>query len=226
MTEEQKESLEFYLTNDYLLINGLLWNEKRSEIDRYIKLINKDGRGCLKEALEQGYQKRWGLNQEDGEKKVALYKRRFPETLNDKTKKQILAQTIKDIDNLKNCLSPLEKEMKLYRNVATKYTKSLILDMEFDYLGFSSCSLQPHIPENKMYGNQNSTLFIVNVPKTFPCIRLDLMKDIQNEPDEIILAPMKYKVKNIDKINNIIEIDCLYPLKIQNVTFDDELQKN
>ena len=32
MTEAQKEALRFYTTNDYLLINGLLWGEDEKQL--------------------------------------------------------------------------------------------------------------------------------------------------------------------------------------------------
>ena len=40
LTEEQKESLKFYVTNDYLLVNALLWNEDIKVINELIDLIN------------------------------------------------------------------------------------------------------------------------------------------------------------------------------------------
>ena len=39
MTEAQKETLRFYTTNDYLLINGLLWGTDAKTIDLFIQLI-------------------------------------------------------------------------------------------------------------------------------------------------------------------------------------------
>ena len=50
MTESQKETLRFYTTNDYLLINGLLWGEDEQKIDIFINLINEDGRAVMAEA--------------------------------------------------------------------------------------------------------------------------------------------------------------------------------
>lgn len=50
------------------------------------------------------------------------------------------------------------------------------------------------------------------------------MKDVQNEPDEIILAPMKYTIKSIDRQNNVVEIDAIYPLKIELNNKDKEKQ--
>ena len=40
LTKEQKESLMFYVTNDYLLVNALLWNEDIKVINELIDLIN------------------------------------------------------------------------------------------------------------------------------------------------------------------------------------------
>ena len=40
MTEAQKETLRFYTTNDYLLINGLLWEKDEKTIDIFIHLSN------------------------------------------------------------------------------------------------------------------------------------------------------------------------------------------
>ena len=39
MTEAQKETLRFYTTNDYLLINDLLWGTDAKTIDLFIQLI-------------------------------------------------------------------------------------------------------------------------------------------------------------------------------------------
>ena len=55
MTDAQIETLRFYTTNDYLLINGLLWGVDEKTIDLFIHLINADGRGVMAEAMEQGF---------------------------------------------------------------------------------------------------------------------------------------------------------------------------
>lgn len=67
MTESQKETLRFYITNDYLLINGLLWGEEEKTIDLFIQLINADGRGVMAEAMAQGFDVRWNCSKEEGE---------------------------------------------------------------------------------------------------------------------------------------------------------------
>ena len=55
MTQGQKETLRFYTTNDYLLINGLLWGVSEEMIDTFIRIINQDGRGVMQEAVEMGF---------------------------------------------------------------------------------------------------------------------------------------------------------------------------
>ena len=68
MTEAQKETLCFYTTNDYLLINGLLWGTDEKTIDIFINLINEDGRGVMSEAVEQGFDIRWNCSKEEGDR--------------------------------------------------------------------------------------------------------------------------------------------------------------
>ena len=41
LTEEQKESLKFYVTNDYLLVNALLWNEDIKVIKEVINIAKE-----------------------------------------------------------------------------------------------------------------------------------------------------------------------------------------
>lgn len=81
MTEAQKETLRFYTTNDYLLINGLLWGESERTINAYIDVINQDGLAVMKEASEMGYDIRWGCSKEDGEKLYHIYTKAFSDDL-------------------------------------------------------------------------------------------------------------------------------------------------
>ena len=89
MTEAQKETLRFYATNDYLLINGLLWGEDEKTIDVFIELINDDGRAVMTEAIEQGFDVRWNCSKEEGEKLYQIYQKRFPIINNQSIKSQL-----------------------------------------------------------------------------------------------------------------------------------------
>jgi len=209
MTPEQKESLKFYTTNDYLLINGLLWGEDERTIDAFIHLINEDGRGVMAEALALGFDVRWNCSKEQGEALYKLYQKRFPIIENPEVKQQILAQARADIANMLACMEPLERDLTLYRNIKTKFITSVNEGASVRYPGFSSCSLSPHIAENAMYGSGGCTLFEIVAPAGTPAIRLDRMPEIQNESDEVILCPMEFLVTKIDRENNKICMTCL-----------------
>ena len=208
MTEAQKESIRFYTTNDYLLINGLLWGTDEKTIDIFINLINEDGRGVMSEAVEQGFDIRWNCSKEEGDRLYQIYQKRFPIIDSEAVKEQILERARVDIANMIACMTPLETDMVLYRNIKTRFVENLKEGMTLDYLGFSSCSLNPHMAENAEYGSSGCTLAEIIVPAGTLAIRLDLMPDIQNEPDEIILAPAKFIVTKVDKNESKIFMTC------------------
>ena len=208
MTEAQKETLQFYTANDYLLINGLLWGEDEKTIEKYIQLINKDGRGVMAEAMEQGFDVRWSCSKAEGERLYQIYQKRFPILDDLSVKNEILEQARMDISNMMSCMTPLTSELVLYRNIKTKFTDQLEQEMIFYHLGFSSCSLSPHIAENATYGSNECTLVEITAPAGTPAIRLDLIPDVQNEPDEIILAPIDFLVTKIEKESGKIYMIC------------------
>jgi len=199
MTEMQKETLRFYTTNDYLLINGLLWGESEKTINAYIDIINQDGLAVMKEATEMGYDVRWDCSKEEGEKRYKIYQKRFPIIDSEDIRHQIIERAKADIANMMSCLEPLTSELMLYRNIKTNFVSNLEEGRVVKYLGFSSCSLNPHTAEDAMYGSGGCTLTQITVPAGTPAIRLDLMPDVQNEPDEVILAPMTFLVMKVDR---------------------------
>lgn len=215
MTEAQKETLRFYATNDYLLINGILWGENEATIDTFIRIINEDGRGVMKEAIEAGFDVRWNCSKEVGEKLFKIYQKRFPTIDNEDVKREIICRAKNDISNMMESLEPLEKHLVLYRNIKTKFIDQIEEGMPLRYLGFSSCSLNPHIAENAAYGSNGCTLFEIIAPAGTPAIRLDLLEDVQNEPDEVVLPPMEFQVTKIDKNNNKIYMTCAKLLKTE-----------
>ena len=104
-----------------------------------------------------------------------------------------------DIRNMMSCLEPLTTPLTLYRNIKTKFVGNLEQGMTLHYLGFSSCSLNSHFAENAVYGSGDCTLAEIIAPTGTPAIRLDLLPDVQNEPDEVILGPITFWVTKIDK---------------------------
>ncbi len=212
MTAQQKETLNFYTTNDYLLINGLLWGESEATIDAFIHIINQDGFAVMKEAVEMGFDIRWNCSKEEGERLYRVYQKRFPVIDKDDVKEQILERARDDISNMMACLEPLTSELVLYRNIKTKFVDKIEEGTLLKYFGFSSCSLNPHVAENAMYGSSGCTLVEIIAPVGTPAIRLDLMPDVQNEPDEVILAPIVFFVTKVDRENNKIYMTCHKPL--------------
>ena len=199
MTEDQKETLRFYTTNDYLLINGLLWGESEKKINAYIDIINQDGLAVMKEATEMGYDVRWDCSKEEGEKRYKIYQKRFPIIDSEDIRLQIIERAKDDIANMMSCLGPLTSELTLYRNIKANFVSNLKEGSIIKYLGFSSCSLNPHTAEDAMYGSGGCTLCEIIAHTGTPAIRLDLMPDVQNEPDEVILAPVDFLVTKVDK---------------------------
>lgn len=208
MTEAQKETLRFYTTNDYLLINGLLWGESEKRIGAYIDIINQDGLAVMKEADEMGYDVRWDCSKEEGKKRYQIYQRRFPIIDSEDVRRQIIERAKADIENLMSCLEPLASDLVLYRNIKTSFVKGLEESSIIKYLGFSSCSLNQHTAEDALYGSGGCTLAEITAPAGTPAIRLDLMPDVQNEPDEVILAPRKFLVTKVDRESGKIYLIC------------------
>ena len=173
MTDEQKETLKFYTTNDYLLINGLLWGENGQTLDTLIHIINEDGLGVMKEARELGFDVRWNCTKEEGERIYKVYQKRFPVIDSEAVKKQIIERARNDISNMMACMERLTTDLCLYRNIKSKFIADLAEDQTVDYLGFSSCSLQPHIAEQAMYGSGSCTLFVIKVPADRKSTRLN-----------------------------------------------------
>lgn len=206
MTEAQKETLRFYTTNDFLLINGLLWGAPQEKLDFFMQLINQDGRGVMQEAQDQGFDVRWNCCREEGERLYQIYQKRFPVIDSDQVKAQIMERARDDISNMMACMQPLESDLILYRNIKTRFVESLQPETTLRYLGFSSCSLQPHDAEDAMYGASECTLAEIIVPAGTPAIRMDLMPDVQNEPDEVILPPMEFFVTGTDPENKKIKM--------------------
>ena len=153
MTVEQKETIKFYTTNDYLLINGILWGEGDETIDTLIHIINEDGLGVIKEALKMGFDVRWGCTKAEGEQIYKLYQKRFPVINCESVKKQIIERAYADISNMMACMEPLSTELVLYRNIKTKFLVNIAEGELLHYLGFSSCSLSPHVAESATYGS-------------------------------------------------------------------------
>lgn len=220
MNNKQKEAIDFYLRNDYLLINALLWNDL-NDLDKKIKIIVDCNNAKIKEAIEVSPEKYWGCSKEESQKILNIFKSRSYKNIGKKEKQEIIARAKEDIKYIFESMSPLTKNLILYRNVDKKFANNLQENSIQNMLGFSSCSTEMHIPHDKMYGSEDSVIYKIYVPKGFMALRLDQMPNLRNEPDEVILPPMKCKIEKIEEKNGKKFIKII-ALEVQKSKFNNK----
>ena len=196
MTEAQQESIKFYVGNDYLLINNIMWGNW-DKIDSSIKSIVNDAHGVMREALEMGFDKRWGTTLEEGQKIFDVYKKRIPEVINETTKQQMIKQAYNDIENIFSAMKRTKEEFVVYRNASLDYFINCKVGDVMSFKSFSSTSTEKH--EIGYHNKKDQVQFVINIPKNFPVLRLDIEenRDISNEKDEVILPPFKFQITKI-----------------------------
>ena len=198
MTKEQEESLRFYTINSYLAINNLMYGEIAKAFSGALNSSN-DAKGVLLEAKQVGIKERFGLDTLDAIDRYNQYKKRtFDENKIDEIKR-ILNLTIEDIQNIQNCMNPLDEDIILYRNIPIKKYSNFVEKQIILMKSFVSTSLYPH---NNSYRDGNEFIQIrFIVPKGIPAIRYDKLL-LHNEPDEVLLHPIKWQILNIENSNN------------------------
>ena len=214
MTNEQEDSLAFYTINSYLAINNLMYGNVEKAIKGAIA-SSEDAKGVLKEAETIGIKKRFGLKtDEEALKRYNQFKNRtFDKTKNEEIQR-IMKITLDDIQNIKDCMTPLTENLILYRNIPTQkfYVPSNdnpIILMK----SFISTSLYSH---DKSYRNGKDFVQLqIEVPKGIPAIRYDKMT-IQNEPDEVLLHPVKCEITDIENAN-IENCEKIVKLKVLDI---------
>ena len=200
MTNEQEDSLAFYTINSYLAINNLMYGNVEKAIKGAIA-SSEDAKGVLKEAETIGIKKRFGLKtDEEALKRYNQFKNRtFDKTKNEEIQR-IMKITLDDIQNIKDCMTPLTENLILYRNIPTQ---------KF----YVPTSLYSH---DKSYRNGKDFVQLqIEVPKGIPAIRYDKMT-IQNEPDEILLHPVKCEITGIENAN-IENCEKIVKLKVLDI---------
>jgi len=220
MKKEQKESILFYSLNDYLIINNLMWGNKKEAIDGY-KIAYNDAQGIMKEALQMGLDKRWGVSLKKGKELFNAYKRRFPEILNEMVLEKVLKRAYKDINNITNCMTPSEKDFVVIRNVRISNScQSYNIDdtILLQSLSSSSVGLFDYSYDSK---DKQYIRYIIHIPRGTPILEMkSLPKDIRNEEDEIILPPMACLIMNVnmgntDNCKKIVEMKFVNLLKVR-----------
>ena len=201
-----EETIFFYTRNDYLIINNLPCGNM-DRLWRVAETVNNDSKGVLKE-------------HEDGErtldeKSIKRYQGRIYEKLDDKTRTKILKIARNDISNILSAMKPIKNKIVLYRNVKIDdilphYNLNDIVEFKI----ISSTFVVPSDPNYDFYRYE------ITVPKNGLILELDQFDYfIRNEEGEVLLPPMKCKIKNTRNSNNknckgIIELEYLEKLPV------------
>ncbi|MCL2159944.1 MAG: AraC family transcriptional regulator [Oscillospiraceae bacterium] len=205
------ETIYFWLRSDFLILNNVLCG-KMKELWKGAEKANENSK--------------WMLNafEEDkrmlDEKEIVRYKNRSYETLDDEAKDNIIKIAKIDIANLLNAMKPIKNEMLLYRTIwcdqeefygLPRYDVDDIVEFKI----ISSTAIAPYM-ENKVepdvpysdWLNENLKRefyrFEITVPVNGFALQLDEYEEYSQrwwEKGEVILPPMKCRVKNIRKSN-------------------------
>ncbi len=184
-----EESIFFYTRNDYLLINNLLCNNI-SELRRFADIVNTDSKGMLKEHSD-------GINVLS-DQMIRYYQSRIYEEWNEATESEIIERAKNDVSNILGAMGPTEKDTLLYRTVWHRRFGDILnyyKDNEFiEFQNISSTSVTPYEEDT----SDSFYRFEIVVPKGSPVLELDQFAPwIRNEDGEVLLPPMKCKVKSI-----------------------------
>ena len=189
MTDAQLESIFFYVRNDYLILNNLMWGNL-AEAFRGAEIANMDAKGMMEEAQKVGPAARWRVSQECGEKIYAAYQRRTFDRLDASTKQKILCRAKADIRNLFFCMEPLEAELTVWRNVPESLCAGHSSGQQLDWQAFSSTSLFPH--DDSYHRERRFVRYCLQLPAGMPVLRMErLSEGIRNEADEVLLPPVR-----------------------------------
>lgn len=201
-----EETIFFYTRNDYLIINNLLCGNM-NRLWQVAEIVNNDSKGVLKEYKN-------GERTLD-KKSLKRYQGRIYEKLDDEVKAKILKTAKNDISNILNAMKPTNHQIVLHRNVKIDDALSHCnLNDIVEFKIISSTSITPSDPNYDFYR------YKITVPKNEPVLELDQFDYfIRNEDGEILLPPMKCRIKNIrnnDKGNckGTIELEYLEKLPV------------
>jgi len=201
-----EETIFFYTRNDYLIINNLLCGNM-NRLWQVAEIVNNDSKGVLKEYKN-------GERTLD-KKSLKRYQGRIYEKLDDEVKAKILKTAKNDISNILNAMKPTNHQIVLHRNVKIDDALSHCnLNDIVEFKIISSTSITPSDPNYDFYRYE------ITVPKNEPVLELDQFDYfIRNEDGEILLPPMKCRIKNIrnnDKGNckRTIELEYLEKLPV------------
>jgi hypothetical protein len=201
-----EETIFFYTRNDYLIVNNLLCGNL-DRLWQVAEIVNNDSKGVLQE-------------HEDGErtldkKSIERYQSRIYEKLDDEAKIKILKIAKNDISNILDAMKPIKNIITLYRNVrAVDVLPHRNINDIVEFKIISSTSIVPLDPDYNFYRYE------ITIPKNGLILELNRFDHfIRNEDGEILLPPMKCRVKNIrnadiENCKGVIELEYLEQIPV------------
>lgn len=221
-----EETISFYTRNDFGIINSLLVGNM-NEIWNIAEAAYNDNKGILKE-YKDGIR---SINSEYDKKWIKALQSRIIERIDDETKDKIIKTAKNDILNIFNALEPAAESIKLYRTAwvtdnnmadhtypyAHQY-KSLHLEVDdiAEIKIISSSSLTPYCEDAGI--DCDFYRYEIFVPKNGFLLKLDQF-ECHNEEGEVLLPPMKCRVKNVrsgenERCKGIIELEYIKRLEL------------
>jgi hypothetical protein len=214
-----EETIGFWARNDFAIINSLLVGNINN-LWEIAEIAYKDNKDMLKEHED-------GVRTLD-EKSIESLQSRIIEKLDDETKAKILKTAKNDILNILNAMKPTKNKIMLYRTAWIPKTGNIHHTYQYAYqydslrynvndiLEFkiiSSTSITPYRED----AGREFYRYEITVPKNGFVLELDQFPSVRNEEGEVLLPPMKCKVKNIrnsdnEKCRGIIELEYIEKL--------------
>lgn len=210
-----EETIFFYSRNDYLIINNLLCGNI-NHLWEVVELVNGDSKGVLKEHED-------GVRALDKISVERILNRTY-EKLDDNAKEKTLKTAKNDILNILSAMKPTTNDVLLYRTVwyermeigdiLSRYSVNDIIEFKI----ISSTSIIPYM-ENAGHVFYR---YEITVPKNGLFLELDQFdRIVRNEDGEVLLPPMKCKIKNIRSSDNencrgIIELEYIEKIPVDN----------
>lgn len=206
-----EETIFFYTRNNYLIINNLLCGNM-NHLWEVAEIVNNDSKGMLKEHED-------GVRTLDS-KIIKRYQNRIYEKLDDEAKAKILTIAKDDIANILNAMKPTRKKIVLYRtiwhvrigDILPCYNVNDIV--EFKIISSTSCTPYREDAGHDFYRYE------ITVPPNGSILELDQFdRFVRNEEGEVLLPPVKCKVKNVrnndnEKCRGIIELEYIEKLPV------------
>ena len=209
------ETIYFWLRSDDNILNNLLCG-KMKLLWEFAERANANSKGMLRE-FENG-------ERTLEEKEIVRYKNRSYETLDDEAKENIIKIAKIDIANLLGAMKPIKNKMLLYQTLwyATLLKHNTLPQYDVgdivEFKGFTSTSAFPYIENEYLFGNYELSFindklmgskdfykYEISVLENGYAMQLDEYEEYSKvwwEKGEIILPPMKCRVKNIRGSDN------------------------